>query len=172
MPAGRPSTPDAIKALTGNPGKRPISKFNMKAEVVRISLDHVDGIEKILNQEGREEFERMADVLYQCGVSTALDATTLLQYAVLYQNFLECARQLEENEKVMTTPKGYEQQSAWFSMMTTLTKQLKSIQQEFGMTPAARARIQVLPQQPKLPGMGPGDEGGGANGTKFDGIAK
>ena len=89
MPAGRPRTPTAIRELQGNPGKRALPKnepqFGLVLPPVPASLPPV----------ARDEWARVARILYNVRVLTSADLAVLRGYCV---NF---AWAFEAEQKVM-----------------------------------------------------------------------
>lgn len=102
-----------------------------------------------LNEQEKKIFEEQAETLYALGMITRIDASVLARYAALTLQWREAHRQLvegvathmalkDENQKVkhfMPTPP--------YQVFNKAHEALLKIEQEFGLTPAARPRIQV-----------------------------
>ncbi len=99
------------------------------------------------------EWNRLAPELYKLGVLTVLDTTLLAMYAVVYSRWIRAEAELlkdrESRPEVMTTPNGYQQQSAWLSISNNCVKQMQSLCAEFGLSPATRARIKLIESRPE-----------------------
>lgn len=105
-----------------------------------------------LTGEGRAVWDRLVKRLEQMGVLDSVDREALARYCTLWVRWREAEKELKSGEAVIesTTKEGnpYLQQSPWVGIANKLAVELRRLEQEFGMTPAARARVEVKPQKP------------------------
>lgn len=160
--------PAALKLLEGNPGKR--------------SLNLADGINprveipsapKHLGIEARKEWKRITPILEELGLVSGLDRAALALYCQtvgrLYEMEmafngkvdLNIAKGMNYHDAVyatsfVTTPNGFEQQSVIYQLIKSHREQLNRYLMHFGLSPAARGRVQASNYvQPSLPGIEP-----------------
>lgn len=100
---------------------------------------------------GQIEWRRLAPELNKLGVLSELDLTTLEMYCTVFARWIKAEGKIREQEEgeISRTPNGYQQQSAWLQISNNCIKQMQSLCAEFGMTPATRARMRLIEQQPK-----------------------
>jgi P27 family predicted phage terminase small subunit len=103
-----------------------------------------------LPEVGQEEWRRIAPELHKVGLLSNLDLTALEMYCRLFCRWLAAEKELEGDDSlVMKTKTGYQAQSAYLNIANACIKQMQSIMGEFGMTPATRARMKAMVEQPK-----------------------
>lgn len=168
--------PTALKLLEGNPGKRALNLsdgLNPRIEV--------PSAPRHLGQEARKEWKRITPLLEELGLISGLDRAALGLYcqAVGRLSELETAfngivnRLMAGGEgkdgEVLTsmdyadavyaasytvTPSGYAQQSVIVQLIKSHREQVNRYLMHFGLSPAARARVQPSNHlQVSLPGM-------------------
>lgn len=159
-------TPAALKVLQGNPGKRALdlsAGVNPRVEV--------PSAPRHLSPEARKEWKRITPLLEELGLISGLDRTALALYcqAVGRLTELEVAfngkvsRLVAEGAKYedavyqasyAVTPSGYAQQSVIVQLIKSAREQVNRYLMHFGLSPAARGRVQPSNYvQPELPGM-------------------
>lgn len=143
MAGGRPAKPTAIKKLQGNPGKRPLNKHEPKpakpAAVPRCPAWLPDDAKKIWREHAKK--------LWAAGVLTELDvsaAAALVEAEALYRLAVDMIR---VEGSIQVTKSGYQQLSGWMTVRNNALKQAQALWREFGMTPSARSRIEVKPEE-------------------------
>jgi P27 family predicted phage terminase small subunit len=143
---GPPPTPNVIRLLRGNPGKRPI-KPEPKPEI----SETVPSPPRFLSGYARAEWRRVAPELHALGLLTVLDVMPFAAYCVAY----ECWRRaVEERAKAKADPaRGLVVTGA----ISAAAGDMLKFAREFGMTPTARARIASAGYKPP-------------SGGKFDGL--
>ena len=134
---GRKPKPTALKVLEGNPGKRPLNKKEPKPE------NKAPRCPSWLEQEAKNEWRRMAKALEAMGVLTKVDKAAFAGYCQAYARRKEAEEFLSKHGTIFKTPSGYIQQVPQVSIAQTYLKVMKDFCSEFGLTPAARTRIQV-----------------------------
>ncbi len=134
---GRKPKPTALKVLEGNPGKRPLNKNEPQPE------KKAPRCPSWLEPEAKKEWKRMAKTLEAMGVLTQVDRTAFEGYCQAYARWKEAEEFLSKHGTIFKTPSGYIQQVPQVSIAQTDLKVMKDFCSEFGLTPAARTRIQV-----------------------------
>jgi len=134
---GRKPKPTALKVLEGNPGKRPLNKNEPQPE------KKAPRCPSWLEPEAKKEWKRMAKTLETIGVLTQVDKAAFAGYCQAYARWNEAEEFLSKHGTIFKTPSGYIQQVPQVSIAQTYLKVMKDFCSEFGLTPAARTRIQV-----------------------------
>ena len=94
-----------------------------------------------LSPTAKAEWRRLTRQLVEVGVMTELDRGALAAYCQAYGRWVEAERNLRETPMLLRMPSGYIQQSPW---LTIANKQIDIMYRyigEFGLSPAARSRI-------------------------------
>lgn len=134
---GRKPKPTALKILEGNPGKKPLNENEPKPKKIAPKCP------SWLEPEAKKEWRRMAKTLETIGVLTQVDATAFAGYCQAYARWKEAEEFLTKHGTIFKTPSGYIQQVPQVSIAQTYLKVMKDFCSEFGLTPAARSRIQI-----------------------------
>lgn len=153
MAKGRKRKPRALNELEGNPGKRPL---NQNEPMPQNSLPSCP---RHLNTLARKEWHRMAPLLHQLGLLTEIDRAALAGYCQAYGRWVEAERKLKELAALSVDKIAYLYKTTNGNLIITplLTIANKSMEQmhkfliEFGMTPAARTRINTPPPDSEDP---------------------
>lgn len=169
---GRKPKPTILKLVTGNPGKRPLNEHEVKPRIER--PDPPD----FLNEEAKSEWRRRIDRLYALGLMTELDVPVFAAFCQSYGRMVQAeralARQAAREEELarasgrdstsalmIRTAKGNPIQNPLVGTANHAMSEMVRYAAEFGMSPSARARIDV--------GFGPRDE---EEATKQTGTAE
>jgi len=147
MGVGRRPKPTAIKRLEGNPGKRPLNKHEPQpGKLVNADCPTVIANDKY----ARAEWERIAPVLVGMGVLTEADLTALAVYCRTCGEYWRAIEQMDrEGGPLYVSPKtGYAMVSPLFSVAQRCADQMRRLMVEFGLTPAARVKLSVEPEEP------------------------
>ncbi len=134
---GRKPKPTALKLLEGNPGKRPLNAKEPKPE------KKAPRCLPWLEPEAKKEWKRMSKTLETMGVLTQVDGAAFAGYCQAYARWKEAEEFLSKHGTIFKTPSGYIQQVPQVSIAQTYLKVMKDFCSEFGLTPAARTRIQI-----------------------------
>jgi P27 family predicted phage terminase small subunit len=134
---GRTPTPTSLKVIRGNPGQRPINSSEPSAPPADLTPPDV------LSEHGVEVWSEMAPLLARMGVFTQADRFLLTRYCLLQEQFSAVVKHVREHGMTQLTSTGYSQLTAEGSLFKTLPADLLKIEQQFGMTPAARSSIKV-----------------------------
>lgn len=132
---GRKPKPTAIKILEGNPGKRPLNRFEPTYR------KKAPPCPSWLCDEAKREWRRLARTMESMGVLTEADMETFATYCDAYSKWKEATEFLDQHGTIFKTPSGYIQQVPQVSIAQTYSKIMTKIATEFGLTPASRSRI-------------------------------
>ena len=138
---GRRPKPTRLKALTGNPGKRPLNAGEPRPEIA------IPECPAELGPVARREWERLAGELAALRMITALDRAALAAYCGAYAMWLEATEAIQKYGTMVKSPSGYPVQSPYVSIANRQAEIMMRIASEFGFTPASRSRI-ATPQPP------------------------
>ena len=139
---GPPPHPTHLRVLNGNPGKRP---FNSREPQPRKDAPRCPAW---LRPEAKKVWKRMVPELRRMGVLTVVDGEALASFCQTYVRWQAAEEFLARHGDVYSIrdEQGrvkYMQQFPQVSIARNLVLILKSFYQEFGMTPASRARIEL-----------------------------
>ncbi len=103
-----------------------------------------------LPEAGLEEWLRVAPELHKANLLTNLDLAALEAYCRLFARWRMAEEMLATaDDMVFEAKSGYMAQSAYLNISNACVKQMHSIMADFGMTPAARARMKAVDAGPK-----------------------
>jgi P27 family predicted phage terminase small subunit len=159
--SGPPPTPNVLKLLRGNPGKRRI-----RPEPIPQVPAEVPEAPAFLVGHASDEWHRVAPELYSLKLLTVLDVQPLAAYCVAYARWRTAEEALAEMAKRDATTSGLlievssgdAAQNPLVGIARRACRDMVRFAGEFGMSPAARARISA--------GVGYEPPGGG----KFGGL--
>lgn len=158
MTMGRPPKPTNMKVLEGNPGKRALSKYEPKPETRAPSCPgHLD-------KEAKAEWRRIGKELLRLGLLSVIDRAALAAYCQCWSRWVYAEQQLAALREpkplaigdtevgvidgwVFRTDKGYEAATPWINIASKALAEMRAYISEFGLSPAARTRIQVKPAE-------------------------
>lgn len=94
------------------------------------------------------EWERLVPTLEDRGIlDSGMDAQSLAWYCQVFADLLSAQRDISENGIMYVTDKGNEVQRPAVGVRNKLLAELRQFQSEFGLTPSARAGLNVQPKQ-------------------------
>ena len=139
---GPPPKPTRLKMLQGNPGKKKLNMYEPqpKKEVPRCPAWLSPGAKTV--------WRRVVPELKRIGVLTIIDGDALATYCQIYSRWKEAEEFLAKHGSVypLRDDQGqvkYMQQFPQVAIARHLAQLTKTYQQEFGLTPSARTRIEV-----------------------------
>lgn len=132
---GRKPKPTHIKAITGNPGKRPLNVNEMRPE------PEIPECPPELSDAAKAEWERLTKELGQFRIITALDRAALASYCSAYGMWLEATQAIRAHGLMVKSPNGFPVQSPYVSIANRQAEIMMRYASEFGFTPASRGRI-------------------------------
>jgi P27 family predicted phage terminase small subunit len=77
------------------------------------------------------------------GVFTQADRGVIERYCLMHEQWLHVVKHVQENGMTQLTQTGYSQLTAEGSLFKSLPAELMRIEQQFGMTAAARSTMKV-----------------------------
>jgi len=139
MRPGPPKKPTALKLIAGNPGGKKLPKGEATPPA---SMPTMPGH---LGAEARAEWQRLAPMLVQLGLLSTLDRTAFAAYCQAWAHHVEAEEMLASSGTTMTTSNGQIIVSPWMRVSRQAVETLARLLGEFGLTPAARTRINTTP---------------------------
>ena len=97
--AGRRPKPTALKALQGNPGKRPLNRHEPQPGGLPKCPKHLDG-------QARKEWKRISRELIACGLLTEVDRAALAAYCVAWSRWIDAEANVRKFGGVIKSPKS------------------------------------------------------------------
>ncbi len=137
---GRRPKPTRMKVLTGNPGKRPLNKYEPRPNPA------VPDCPPELGPAAQREWVRLVGELSSLNMVTKLDRAALATYCGAYALWAEATEAIQKFGAMVKSPTGYPMQSPYISIANRQAEIMMRIASEFGFTPASRSRI-TTPQQ-------------------------
>ena len=104
-----------------------------------------------LDQEAAAEWDRIVPELCERGLLHGVDRSALSGYCACWSRWVKAEQKLAETGLVVKSPVGFAVVSPYFLIASRTLDQLGRFLREFGMSPAARKRIdkQLAPAQDK-----------------------
>jgi len=135
---GRPPKPSVIAFLQGDPGKRRRYQVEPAAPDGPPSCpDHLDDVAKA-------EWFFICGVLKDMGLLSRADRTALTCYVEAWSRYRKALDHVQRFGAVILSPtKKYPMVSPYETVMRKALKDVMTFLTEFGLTPAARARMRV-----------------------------
>jgi P27 family predicted phage terminase small subunit len=134
---GRKPKPTRIKVLSGNPGKRPLAKDDVKPPRA------LPRPPAILQNLARKEWWRIGRVLYEAGLLTQIDVPALVAYCQSYATWCEAQQEIRRSGTVIKSGRGQPMLSPFLKVANIAWQQWTHILTEFGMTPSSRSRVTI-----------------------------
>ncbi len=143
--AGRRPKPTALRLIEGNPGKRAINKKepNPRKEIPSCPAHLTDA--------GKVAWGRLCALLDRMGVLTEADAFALERLCDCYTEILECRELIEVQGRTYDSARKSKdgdmeiliKANPAVAMLADADRRFKSHLVQFGLTPAARSKVQV-----------------------------
>lgn len=134
---GRPPKPLALKILEGNPGHRPLNRYEPKPRPIAPPCP------RWLEPEAKREWKRISRELEALGLLTVIDRAVLAGYCQAWARWRAAEEVLTREGTTFTTPNGYRQQRPEVSIAQKSLQLVAKFATEFGLTPSARTRLGV-----------------------------
>ena len=133
-----------FKLLKGNPGNRPLNKQEPKPRT------DTPRCPSWINKDAKEKWKELVPKLKQMGVLTYVDGDALANYCQTWSRWRAAEEFIQRHGDVLPIKddKGrikYLQQVPQVAIARNLIQILNRYQQEFGLTPSARTRINAAP---------------------------
>jgi P27 family predicted phage terminase small subunit len=132
---GRRPKPTRLKALIGNPSKRPLNgnEPQPEAEIPECPAE--------LGPLARNEWDRLVAQLAPLRLLTQLDRAALATYCGAYGLWAEATEAIQKYGVMIKSPQGFPIQSPYLAIANRQAEIMMRIASEFGFTPASRSRI-------------------------------
>jgi P27 family predicted phage terminase small subunit len=141
-PIGKPT---AIEIAEGRPGKRAINHREPQPLVVTPKMP------KYLDARAKAEWRRLCPILERMSVLTEADYLALGQLCQTVSRLEQAEVKLAQSGLLYKSPRSnYVMASPLLSIVNTCNDQLTRWLTHFGLTPASRARMMVVPAQPEM----------------------
>lgn len=141
--AGRPRKPTALKLVQGNPGKRALPG----GEPEPLLLNDLTAPPS-LPEQAAAVWKELAPQLRKAQLLTVLDTHALEMLCVAIAQHRHATAQAGDDKLIMRNAEtGSLSPSPWLIIQSMAFKRAKAMCDAFGMTPAARSRVVVQPQQ-------------------------
>ena len=145
---GRPRTPTKLKILRNNPGKRPLNAAEPQPPASGIVMpEH-------LGEVAARRWAELLPMLQATRVMTRADVEALARYCDTYEWWLAVRAKLKaEGDTYPILNDGgeikYIAQRPEVSIAHKLAVQLRQLEADFGLSPAARVSLKVEPDAPQ-----------------------
>lgn len=135
--------PTAVKQLQGNPGKRPLNKHEPKPKTaVKRPYGLGQGLQRRFWDDHAGELERLQ-------ILTGIDSAAFRLMAEHYALAVQAVQEVREEGLTVPTREG-EKKNPKATVFRENSLAFKSYAAEFGMTPSARARLQLPDEAEQL----------------------
>jgi len=146
---GPPPKPTRLKQLAGNPGKRKLNKREPKPR------KEAPRCPAWLNPDAKRVWKDLVPKLKRMGILTEVDGGALAAYCQTFARWRKVEEFIAKHGEVypLKDQNGkikYMQQFPQVSIARNLLQLLKAYQQEFGLTPSARTRIEVREEDDEM----------------------
>ena len=153
---GRKPKPTHLKAITGNPGKRPL---NVQEPTPQPEIPECP---EQLGPLGQKEWSRLVGDLAKLRLITSLDRAALAAYCGAYALWAEATEAIQKYGSMVKSPTGFPMQSPYVSIANRQAEIMMRIASEFGFTPASRGRISSPTRERDEPTLFEFEEKGGS----------
>ena len=135
---GRKPKPTAIRAIEGNPGRRPLNSREPSPP------DGVPDCPEFLDEEARAEWFRACAALKEMQLLSKADRTALAAYCTAYSRWMQAEDQVKRFGTIVKSPdKGFPMKSPYLTVADQAMECMRKFLVEFGLTPSSRSRIKV-----------------------------
>jgi P27 family predicted phage terminase small subunit len=154
---GRKAMPIQLHLLQGNKNRLTKKEIEQRMEAEERLKPKADKVKppSWLDPLAKKEFRRIVSELSELGLITNVDIVALAAYCDAYSDYVKCTKLIaEEGLMVQYTNKAAETNKVPHPLLTKkkqLHEQMKSLAAEFGLTPAARAKLAMPKQEKKEP---------------------
>jgi len=145
---GRKPKPAKLHELAGNPGHRPLNSSAPQPPVP----DRAPYAPRHLNEAGKAEWNRVVKLLLDLELYTEMDQAALALYCQAWGRWVHAEKELEKKGEVLEGGQGGLYQNPWLHVANRSWEQLRKVLVEFGLSPSARERLHVEPddEEPSL----------------------
>lgn len=130
----------ALKALEGNPGKRPLNDREPLPATGATCPDW-------LSAAARAQWSRLAPILEACGTLTRADENILAAYCDAAANYIAATREVQELESFIETGPHGRKVSPVVGAQRNYLELMVKLGTKLGLSPSDRTSIKVPPPQ-------------------------
>jgi P27 family predicted phage terminase small subunit len=134
---GRRPLPSKLKQLRGNPGNR---RNNNEPEPAIERPTCPSELTKL----AKKEWRRIVPILEELGIVARIDRAALAAYCQSYGRWIEAEQKIAESSLVIRTKSGNVIENPYYSVAKRERELMHKFLVEFGMTPSARSRLNVV----------------------------
>lgn len=165
--SGPPRKPTAVKAIQGNPGRKPLPKDE--------PVYHVKTTPPAwLSDRARREWARLRPHLERLGLLTVADRAAFAVYCDAYATMVELTEDIREHGRTTLSENGVEIPRPAVWMRKQAVAEMRAFLLEFGLTPASRSKVQAKVAEKKSAAEflfgGTGTPNGGKRCDRGDGV--
>lgn len=133
--------PTSVRKMRGNRSRRPTNPNEPQPErKAPLCPPHLDA-------EAKKEWKRLCKLLLKMDVLSEADGMALACLCQTWSTLRKAQAKLNETGMLFKTPSGYVQQNPLVGIVGACIDTVTKLGQEFGLTPAARGRLQVSEAQ-------------------------
>lgn len=137
-PIGKPT---AIEIAEGRPGKRAINHREPQPVAITPKMP------KYLDARAKAEWRRLCPILKRMRVLTEADGIALGNLCMVVSRLEQAEAKLAQSGLLYKSPtSNYVMQSPLLNIVNTCIDQLNRLLAHFGLSPASRARLQIVPE--------------------------
>jgi len=136
--AGRRPLPTNVLKMRGNPGRRPLNENEPQPRKGKpICPSHLD-------DEAKREWKRICNTLLDMGLLTTADRPALAAYCVAWSRWVAAEDMVRTTGLILKAPQsGSLMHNPYLTIANTAMEQMRRMMVEFGLTPAARSKVQT-----------------------------
>lgn len=98
-----------------------------------------------IDPDAKSEWSRIVPALAKLGLALDVDVAMLASYCAAYSRWKRCSQSLELEGPTYVTPSGMQHANPLVGIVERAAEEMRRLAQEFGFTPASRARIDAPP---------------------------
>jgi P27 family predicted phage terminase small subunit len=138
---GRPKKPTTLKLVTGTAQPCRMIKNEPEPEIRIPEAPHY------LSKYAREEWARMAPLLFEMGLITEHDRSAFAMYCQAWGDHVKAEYMIRKGGHVITTTNGNFIQSPWVGISNKAKLTAHKFLVEFGLTPASRTKVSAIEKE-------------------------
>lgn len=135
--------PTALKKLDGSEIRKP--ELTQQAKPERPTRAPAPPV--WMSKAGKKQWRRIARPLLDCGLLTEIDLLALAMLCETYATYQDARLAIVQEGLLVAGGTGASKKNPAATVMETARKDLLTMMREFGMTPAARSRIRIEPDE-------------------------
>jgi len=136
---GRKPKPTATKILRGNPGRKKLNLSEPKTKGIPYCP-------RYLEAEARAEWNRIIPIMRNMGILSGSDRATIAAYCQAYGRWVKYSKIVQEKGELYQTKTGNVTTSPAMWILNKALDQMRRFAVELGLTPSARSRVVVAPE--------------------------